>query len=413
RFTFILPEKMDVNDTIVEFLCRSVKKEEKQEGRLFGKNIGDVSIRDLVISGADFVINKISKIMLPVQEEAWMKVKSDKAEEMMILLSPGLNWTNVSRVVKDLKNIQSLEFCNNSSSRYYIDNLKLISRGESKKVFKNVAHKPEDARLKVDDVEVKRDKNENLNDIIKGVNLTLNKTSPGPVKMSVKMDTEVIEKKLDDFIAQYNTVITYILEAGKTSKSTKPGTTEKAEKGALSNDMALMNLNSKLRSTIVNSYSTSLGDKLAILSQIGVSTGRWGATWENIRKGLLELDKEKFQTAMNQFEERVGEIFGYDSNKDKIIDTGVAYELDKVLKGYIQSKGVIDGKIALLESLVKNKDKDIASKEDSLGKYEENLRTKFTKMQRGLQGLKGTSQALENQIKNLPSQDTTKKDKEE
>ncbi|MDD5067123.1 MAG: flagellar cap protein FliD N-terminal domain-containing protein, partial [bacterium] len=89
RFTFILPEKMDLNDTIVEFLSRSVKKEEKQEGRLFGKNIGDVSIRDLVISGADVVINKISKIMLPVQEEAWMKVKSDKAEEMMILLSPG------------------------------------------------------------------------------------------------------------------------------------------------------------------------------------------------------------------------------------------------------------------------------------------------------------------------------------
>lgn len=410
---FPLKESVSTRDGMIEFVSRSAREEEKASGRLIQKNIGSVSIRELVISGANFIINKLSGLVAKEEGEAFIRLVSEKEGEMTVPLRPSSSWTNNAVKIEKLDRVTSIEFVNLSGENFYLDNLRIYSKAESRKIFRNVAEKPGDARLKVDNIEIKRDRNDNLNDIINGVNLTLLKKSGEPVRMEVRTDIEGIEKKLGEFIAQYNAIISYIAEAGKTSKAKKPGEAAAKEKGALSNDMSLMNLNSKLRSTIVNSYITSLGDKLALLSQMGISTGRWGSNWDDIKKGLLELNKEKFIDAMGRFDEKTGEIFGYDSDRDKIIDTGVAYELEKTIKGFIQNKGVIDGKVALIDAMIKDKDRNITRKEDQVEKYRDQLKTKFSKMNRGLQGLKGQQDALQNQIKNLPQPDTSKKDKEE
>jgi len=62
-----------------------------------------------------------------------------------------------------------------------------------------------------------------------------------------------------------------------------------------------MNLHSKLRATVINRYTTSLGDELSILAQIGISTGDIGTAWENIRKGHLQLNEMKLDTAINKY----------------------------------------------------------------------------------------------------------------
>ena len=212
-----------------------------------------------------------------------------------------------------------------------------------------------------------RDKNKNLDDIIDGVSLNLLKKSTEPIKIEIKEDIEKIEKTLGDFIKQYNNIIKYILEVSKNSKAKKPGK-KKLDRGVLSNNITLMNLHSKIRATVLNSYTTSLGRKLAILTQIGISTGKWGSAWDNVRKGLLKLDKDKFIFTLNSYGDKISELFGYDSNNDKIIDTGIAFTLNNVITPFIRRQGIIEGKISLVDTLIRSTDKRIARKEEQLKK---------------------------------------------
>jgi flagellar hook-associated protein 2 len=214
-FVYTVPDKVSARDGVIEFLSRSVKEEEPAAGNGILKNIGSVNIRDLVISGANVLINAVTKL---VNKDAgaggaFIRLRSDQGQEKVVKLVPSLSWTNNSFPVDGMDNVKSLEFVNNSGENFSLDNLKVYSKSQGKTVFKNIVQKPMDVRLKVDGIEVKRDKNDNLNDLIKGVNFSLTKKTVEPVKVDVRMNSEAIQTKLDDFIKQYNAVQAYIQEA--------------------------------------------------------------------------------------------------------------------------------------------------------------------------------------------------------
>ncbi len=377
------------------------------------KNIGSVTIKDVTIKSAEEILNTVSE----EKKKKSSSITNETVKPMEVLfyssdgkfetvqLSAVSNWTAVKKKIDSLEDIKYIKFKNiNNQTELYADNLKIISKS-GELAYKNEITKPQDAKVVIDDVPIERANNTDLKDIIDGVTLNLKRKTPDTLTFKIVPDKEKIKKKVKEFVEQYNNIIDFINIAGKTSSSTKPGENDKKkkERGALSNDMALMNIKSKLRSTVMSRFDTSLGDDLSILAQVGITTGAWGSSWENIRQGFLQFDESKFDLALDKWGEKTGEIFGYDSNKDKIIDTGVAYKLSVDIKPFIQLHGVIDGKINLAKTLAKSKEKIIASKEDRLEEYRNKLKDKFTRMEEALNKLNGKSQALQNQLNSLGS----------
>lgn len=388
-------------ELVYNFLPVSVVPEKKEKFKIVKKNIGSVTIKDVIVYGADVILNKFLK----------KQRKEEKFESPIIELydlngdiqSIKLNYTDKWRKFEDkitLNSINKIVFKNPSNYDLLLDEFKIYST-RAEKEFKNIAQLPRDAEIKVDGILIKRDKNNQLGDVIEDATINLKAETVKPITVEIKEDDKKIKEKINKFVEQYNKIIEFIAEAGKTSESTEPGKYKKEDRGILSNDISLMNLQSKLRATVVDAYPTSLGNRLTILAQIGISTGKWGSVWADIRKGLLKIDEEKLDASLAQFGEKIGEIFGYDSNGDKIIDTGVAYKIVKVLRPYTAPKGLIDGKISLVELMIKNTEKRIAKKEEDIEKYEESLKRKFGKMESALQQLKGMSQTLDNALGNL------------
>ncbi len=388
-----------------------VNQNSEVSGNEIKKNIGIVSIKDIVIHSADMLLNKITGKKEVEHKSGNMVIilYDNDGNTQDIKISETAEWTPVENKIS-LENISKISIKNESNDNLLIDNvsIKTKSKGTS---FKNVARNASDAKMKIDGIDVTRDKNDNIDDVIDGANITLKQTTEKPITADITIDDKQISDKLNEFIEQYNNIIDLLDEAGKTSENAEPGKSDKKNRGILSNDISLVNLKSKLRSTVISSYETSFKNQLAMLAQIGITTGKWGTAWADIKKGHLQLDDSQLDVAINQFRDRLGEIFGYDTNSDKVIDTGVAFTLEKVLSPYIMPKGRIDGKISLAELTIKDTEKNIEKKEEDAEKYKEDLKEKFGKMESALQRLKGLSQAVNNGLGNLNT-NTESKNKE-
>jgi len=409
EYQFVLPQKEELKNGKIKFLYKSfsIPQEITQASNLIQnlttKNIGNVTIKDVTVNSADIILNEISE---ELKEEA-KQLKSifevelfdDKGVSQKFEINYSQDWQSYETDIK-LENIAKIVFRNSSEQNFLIDNFEIFFKSGEKE-FKNIVQEPQNAKIKVDGVLFERDKNEDLNDIIPDSILTLKEKTDKPVEVEIKEDTEKIKEEVKKFIEQYNNLLETLSELSKTSTGAKPGDYKKEERGLLSNDIALVNLQSKLRATVVDSYQTSLGRNLTTLAQIGISTGKWGSDWNSIKKGLLQMDDEIFASMLNNYGDKIGEIFGFDSNNDKIIDTGVAFKLNEVLKPYNAPKGLIDGRIKLAKKMIENTKKEIDKKEEYLKKYEQQLRDKFGKMESSIQQYKGMSEALDNALGNI------------
>jgi len=395
----------EVEQGSLELFYKTVKPEENEisGSRVVHKSIRPVNVKELTIYGADMVMSDTQKEPAKeVKQGAFIEVIGPSSNTIRIDLSAKQDWESLKNELKNLTSIVRIDFINNSQANFLVDDLKITDKKEKAKKFKNVVQEPSDAELKVNGIPMTRDRNKDLNDIIDGVTLNLLKISKDPLKIEVKEDSEKIETTLADFIKQYNLVLEYITAVSRSSKKGKPG--ERGEdNGILSGDISIMNLHSKLRSTVVNSYETSFKNKLSMLKQIGISTGDWHTKWDSIKKGLLKFDEEHFGGALLLFGDRISELFGYDSNRDKIIDTGVGFSLNNVIKPYVQGSGVIVGKVRLINNTIDLKQKTLKRKEGKLEKIEKDLRIKFLNMEKHLDGLKQNQNQLDNSMKSLPS----------
>ncbi|MBN1898649.1 MAG: flagellar filament capping protein FliD [Spirochaetes bacterium] len=413
-FPGVLKGVKDGNFEIMYNISTPVPEAAQETGKEIKKNLGNVKIKDVIVHGIDYILNKFLQKKEEREEETFnapsIELLNQTGESQSIKLEKVQDWTSLSRSL-EIDDLVKMLIHNPSSMDLALDNIKIVSL-KREKDFKNVIQPAGDAEIKVDGITLKRDKNEDLDDVIDGSILNLKGKTDKPVTVQIKENSEKIHKLVNQFIDQYNKIINFVSDASKTSESTKPGEHKEEDRGVLSNDIALMNLQSKLRSTVVSAYDTSFGNKLSILGQIGITTGRWGSVWDKIRKGTLEINKEKFLASMDQFGERVGELFGYDSDNDKKIDTGVAFKIVEVLRPFTITRGMIDGKINMTKVMIENTEKSMAKKEKEIENYQDTLKRKFGKMESSLQQLKGMQQQLDNALGNLDMGKSKEKEKE-
>ncbi len=265
------------------------------------------------------------------------------------------------------------------------------------------------AKLEIDGINVERPSN-TINDLIPGVKLNLISASNKPVNLKIEVDKDAIKNSIIKLIGHYNQVITEIDVVSRKDESIiedakylsdEERAKYKKELGALMGDISILQLKSKLQSIMMNPYKTEGGRELSLLAQIGISTDTRkpgsAVTLDRTRlRGYLEIDEDKLDEALNEHPKWVKELFGYDTDGDLVVDSGIAYSLDRELKAYVQTGGIIAIRLDNLDHQISRKNRDIESFNQHLADYERELKDKFGRMEGMLDTLQENAKALQN-----------------
>lgn len=295
-------------------------------------------------------------------------------------------------------------YCNDGTARFSEAVVYTPMEDKGQYEPKTEIAKANDARLKVDGIEVRRDRNEGLSDVIKGLTLNLRGKSERPLTVKVEPDTQKSLERIKEFVAAFNAYIEYNKGITKAERSAKPGEFKKnrSKSGLFVGDMTLLKLENSVKEVVSSAYPGRSEKPIKLITQMGVSTGAVNAAWDSISEGKLVVDDATLNTVVRDNPEGVEEFFGADTDGDNRIDNGMAYRMESLLKVYIGSgKNVLTSRMELEDSGIKNTNERIARQNEHLKKYEEKLRKKFTTMEQSISGAKSKGDWLRNQMKGM------------
>lgn len=135
-----------------------------------------------------------------------------------------------------------------------------------------------------------------------------------------------------------------------------------------------------------------------MLAEIGISSNATGSTGYDATKlrGYFEIDEKKLDEALETNISDIKNLFGYDSDGDLIIDTGIAYLMEKNLQAYVQTGGILSSKTRNLDTKISNTEKAIDRLEVQIAAKEQEYKTKFGNMESSLSNLESQSDAITN-----------------
>lgn len=136
----------------------------------------------------------------------------------------------------------------------------------------------QDALFVLDNISYTRSSN-TVNDVITGTTLTLEALGPGTI--NIKVDTDNIRTKIEDFVDQYNEVKAFFKDKAFFD-------TDSLESGPLFGHFSVRNLEETL-SRLVSSKVVGLSTSFSFLSEIGITTND---------DGTLNLNSAKLDSAL-------------------------------------------------------------------------------------------------------------------
>lgn len=218
-------------------------------------------------------------------------------------------------------------------------------------------------------------------EIAEGINLTALSTTATPVDIKVNLNTDAIIEKISDFVDKYNEVMDYIYtklnEEEIEDKDWNEMTDDEKKQGLLKNDDTLERIFQSLRNFIYTSVS---GLEYSNLTEIGISSGDEGQSYENISKGHIELDEDRLREALSQDLNAVENLFRIDSDENQ----GIAVQLYSTLREYTKFGGLIDS-VAGVNGFISRELWDISERiineAERLQKREQELWRRFSVME--------------------------------
>ncbi len=228
-----------------------------------------------------------------------------------------------------------------------------------------------------------------------------------PATIKIEPDTEAAKDALINFVGRYNQIIAeinilsqnkpeLISELDYLSKDEEDAYKEKL--GLFSGDFSLTNAKSSMQDIIGAVYQESEYSEITMLSQIGISTNATNYSGYNPTKmrGYLEINEKILDETLKNNLDSIKTLFGYDSDGDLIIDSGIGVRLDKQLTAYVQSGGILANKNSTLDRQVKASEQKIARLETQLNQKEAELKAKYGQMESTLNSLEGQSNSINN-----------------
>ena len=234
-----------------------------------------------------------------------------------------------------------------------------------------------DAKIKVDGFEIEVTENK-IKDLIPGAVIDLKKAKPGEeFSVQITEDTQKITEKVTTIVDRINDVLKFIKTQNAMDEKTDSSQT-------LGGDSSLRTLESKIRSAVFQSISTTKGPKR--IGEVGINFGK---------DGLLSFDAAKFEKVVSEDYQNAAEIIvgiykreGGKTNGfiDNIYDlTGVVLE---------KPFGLITNKKSGLQSGIDQIDRQIDTKKRMIEQKERVLKDKFARLEETMSRIKGQGAGL-------------------
>ena len=277
----------------------------------------------------------------------------------------------------------------------------------------NAANVAADAVIKYEGITISRPTN-TIDDIVADVTLNIKNKTERTATIEIKPDTESAKEALITLIGTYNKVVAEIniLTQNKPEiidelNYLTDDEIEQYEKwlGMFQSDFSLTNGKSTMQTIMASPYQVDANTSISMLSQIGISTSADSYSGYSASKlrGYLEIDEAKLDSALESNLLEIKNIFGYDSDGDLIIDSGIAYRLDKQLQGFVQTGGILATKISGLDTRISSSESKIEKLETQLESKEQQLKQKYSQMEATLNSLESQSDSIKNTFNNNKS----------
>lgn len=274
----------------------------------------------------------------------------------------------------------------------------------------------DDAIIKYEGITITRSSNK-IDDVVPEITLNIHDKTEKTATIAVKPDTEASKAAIIEFVGKYNQAVAElnILSQNKQEiideldyLSPEEKEAEQKKLGLFQSDFSLTNIKSNMSSTLAARYLFSDTAEITMLSQLGIATnagGYSGGYSQSKLRGYLEIDEKKLDDAISNHLDDIKMLFGYDSDGDLIVDTGIAYKLDKQISAYTQTGGILAMKTSSLDSKIKSSESKISKLEKQMAKKEAELRNKYSQMEGSLNSL----EAQQNTISNFTKQQQNQK----
>ena len=264
----------------------------------------------------------------------------------------------------------------------------------------------QNAKFKYEGIPMNRPTNE-IDDVVPHVTLQLHSTTDRTANITIKNDTESAKDALINFVGNYNQLMAElnILTQNKPEiiDELEYFTDEENEKakerlGAFQSEFSLKSSKSSLQQIITNSYMPEENFNIRTLAQIGIAskTGASSGASPAQMRGYMEIDEKKLDEALENNMEEVKNLFGYDTNDDKIIDAGIAYKMDQTLLAYVQTGGILAMKNTAIERNISTIETKIERLEVQVANKEAELKRKYGNMESTLNNLESQASSISN-----------------
>lgn len=271
----------------------------------------------------------------------------------------------------------------------------------------NAISKADDSIIKYEGITITRPTNK-IDDVIPEVTLNLHDKTDKTATISIKPDVESSKDAIIQFVGQYNQTVAELNILSQTKPAivdeldylTKEEKDEQKKKlGMFQTEFSLTNIKSNMSSTLTSKYPFSDTAEITMLSQAGIATnasGFSGGYSESKLRGYLEIDEKKLDSALENNLDDIRQLFGYDSDGDLIVDSGIAYKLDKQITAYTQTGGILALKTSTLDTKIKSSEQRISKLETQMDTKEAELRYKYGQMEGSLNSLESQQNAISN-----------------
>jgi len=165
---------------------------------------------------------------------------------------------------------------------------------------------------------------------INGVEFNLKQDVVGPITIDISTDTESLSEKMEKFVEDYNEIMESLYKTLNEEVATKEelnaaqdieALTELQKKGILKRDSTIMDIQDKMKSFFSTTYAGYTMEDVGLKA-----AGAAGVVTTEMKKGLIEFDKETFENAMQDMPEIVEAMLRNDGQtiNKKNADIGIA-----------------------------------------------------------------------------------------
>lgn len=303
--------------------------------------------------------------------------------------------------------LESFSFFNNNEE--YIINVldfkiessaKEMKDGEFKTRAVHALSDPQNSLFNYQGIEVEREANV-VEDLMPGVRLELKAAGKGPVAFDIDRDYDAVKEDVINLVGQYNLIMEH-LNAGLNRAPPPDDVDESKEKlyGLYLGERSLEYLRNQLKLSMTDAYNISIPGQRAMMIEFGFESVFSLGNPNDINAGKLDFNEETYDEAVAANFVKARDLFAFDSDGDRLMDSGVAVKIGNIAGEFSRRGSVIDIQIDASRRQIDRLDDEIEDDEEDVEDYRQELVKEFTEVEQAQQEFERMKDWLDNSTGN-------------